>query len=179
VLDGGKGHDDFIGSEGSDRIRARDGQSDSISCYGGRDSVSADGHDFVAGGRDTGRCERIRRRGAAAAVAVGEPFVNDADPITVNPKGQISLAIGCPVDGPRGCRGRLIAAVDGVSLGTHRFAVKRGDNSLPTLTVPADRRAGLLGRPALSLTTTVVSRDRRGRRRSVRDRFTVKFRAGP
>ena len=175
VLDGGSGHDDFIGSEGSDRIRARDGQSDSISCYRGRDRVSADGHDFVAGDRDTGRCERVRRRGAAVAVAVGEPFVNDPGPLSVNsPGGQTGFSVACPVDGPRICRGSVIATLEGFPLGRRAFRLRRGRSKDLSFTAPPGRRQELLSRPRLRLRARVVSHDRRGRARSVRDRFAVK-----
>lgn len=174
VLDGGSGHDDFIGSDGGDRIRARDGQSDSISCYRGRDSVLADGHDFVAVGRDTGRCERVHRRGAAAAVAVGEPFLNDAGPLTVtSPGGVIGFDVACSSGGPRVCRGTVAVSLGGVALGRRAFRVRRGTGKHLAFTVPAARRAELLARPALTLRAGVVSRDRRGRKRSVRDRFGV------
>jgi Ca2+-binding RTX toxin-like protein len=175
VLDGGSGHDDFIGSEGGDRIRARDGQSDSISCYRGRDSVNADGHDFVAGDRDTGRCERVRRRGAAVAVAVGEPFVNDPGPLSVNsPDGTTGFSVACPVDGPRICRGSVTATLEGFPLGTRTFRLRRGSSKDLSFTVPAGGRQQLLARSELRLRARVVSRDRRRHRRTVRDSFAVK-----
>jgi RTX calcium-binding nonapeptide repeat (4 copies) len=164
VLDGGRGHDDFIGSEGADRIRARDGQSDSISCYRGRDRVSADGHDFVAGG-ENGHCERVRRRGAALAAAVGEPFVNDPGPLTVNKHdGKLGLSVGCPADGPRTCRGKVRAKLGGSALGTRTFRLRRGGSGDFTFTVPAGRR-----RNGQKLTARVASRGR-----TVRDRFAVR-----
>jgi hypothetical protein len=177
VLDGGSGHDDFIGSDGGDHIRARDGESDSISCYRGRDRVSADGHDFVARGRGAARCERVRRRGAAAAVAVGEPFVNDPGPLTVNrPDGQTGFSVACPADGPRVCRGSVTATLEGFPLGRRSFKLRRGRARDLTFTVPPGQRQQLLSRPRLRLKATVRSRDRRGRRRSVSDVFAVRVR---
>jgi hypothetical protein len=165
VLDGGRGHDDFIGSEGGDRIRARDGQSDSIGCYRGRDSVAADGHDFVAGGRDEGRCERVRRRGAARAVAVGEPFLNDPGPLTVNkPDGQTGLSVGCSADGPRTCTGRVSVAIGGVAIGSRPFRLRRGTSKDFTFTVPTAQRT-----EGLKLTANVSSRGK-----TVRDAFAVR-----
>jgi Ca2+-binding RTX toxin-like protein len=174
VLDGGSGHDDFLGGRGGDRIRARDGESDSIACYGGRDGATVDGHDYVSAGSGFGRCERVRRRGAAVAEAVGLPFANDGGPLNLSADdGSVGVSVGCPVDGPRVCRGAIAATIGGVVLGRRTFRVRRGHDAAFTFTVPADRRAALLGRPKLTLRATVTSRDRSGHRRSVRDRFAV------
>jgi hypothetical protein len=165
-LDGGRGHDDFIGSDGGDRILARDRESDSISCYRGRDLVVADSHDFVAGGSDVGRCERIHRRGRATAVAVGLPFANDPGPLAVDTAGVTSFSVACPVDGPRVCRGTVTAAMNGVALGSLPFRVGRGHSDERTFTVPASERARVLASPRLRLTATI---------RSVRERFAVRL----
>ena len=56
-LIGGRGSDDLTGGNGADRIRARDGERDTVKCGRGRDRVIADRRDRVRGD-----CERVRIR---------------------------------------------------------------------------------------------------------------------
>lgn len=56
LLDGGPGPDVVFGGEGEDTIMARDGEVDRIECGGGRDSVTVDLGDVVAGD-----CENVAK----------------------------------------------------------------------------------------------------------------------
>ena len=56
ALSGGAGLDLLLGGDGSDRASARDGRRDGVECGSGRDSVSGDRRDRIAGD-----CERKRR----------------------------------------------------------------------------------------------------------------------
>ncbi|MDX6732905.1 MAG: hypothetical protein QOC54_2853, partial [Baekduia sp.] len=53
---GGSGNDTIIGGNGNDAISARDGEVDTIRCGAGRDRVTADAGDRVAGD-----CEVVAR----------------------------------------------------------------------------------------------------------------------
>jgi Ca2+-binding RTX toxin-like protein len=56
VISGGKGHDVMAGGAGRDRILAKDGQRDVITCGAGDDHVRADRSDSVSGD-----CEHVAR----------------------------------------------------------------------------------------------------------------------
>ena len=120
---GGAGQDQLTGGSGDNAIRATDGDGDAVDCLGGRDAVSVDELDHVSA--RYGRCERIRRRGPAAAVlsSVGAQFVNTV----VESLGRsIELHVGCPADGPPRCAGRLELFLDGARLSRLRLAPAAG-----------------------------------------------------
>jgi len=174
-LDGGRGDDLVVGNSGSnrvkggpgfdrikvgrgaDRIDARDRATDDISCGGGRDLLRIDRLDFFVRG-----CERVRRKGSPAAVALSFVFVED-----IRGPGSLKSEIACPRDGPRRCRGRVIIRLGARTIGTERFDLGRGE----VKDVSAElRESDSLRAPAL---VRVRSRDRSGRLRETGRRRLV------
>jgi hypothetical protein len=142
VIRGGPGFDRLSGQGGADVLRARDGGADAVFCGKGRDRASIDGLDFIPRG-----CERHRRRRGAAAVLIQRESESDSD------SGTASFRIGCPVDGPRRCKGQLyLRERDGTRHRRHRFALARGGVGSETFEIQE-------GDVKLKL----VTRDRRGR----------------
>ena len=161
VLSGGRGQDQLWGGARGDSIRARDGEADALYCFGGRDRVTADAHDFVSGERGNGRCERLRRRGRAAAVlaTVGPVFVN-----TVFPPGggtSIEISVGCPADGPRRCVGRLRVLQGGQALHDKPFRVRRGQEGRRVVVrISRELREQVAREERVTLSSIVTSRVR-------------------
>ena len=163
ALRGGPGQDLLSGGSGRNSIRAADGEADRVECFRGRDRVAADALDFVASerGEVPGRCERIRRRGAAAAVlaSAGPQFVN-----TVTPFRTIELEIGCSGDGPRRCSGTAEFLLDGRRHFRASFRrVRRGRDKRLLLPTPQPLRERVGREGEVTLEAVVRSRDRRGR----------------
>jgi RTX calcium-binding nonapeptide repeat (4 copies) len=156
VINGGRGQDQIEGGSRRDSIRAGDGEADAVRCSGGRDRVSVDGHDFVSG------CERIRRRGRAAAVlaTVGPVWVN-----TVSPRagGRVELSVGCPTDGPRVCRGRLRLLHGGRKIHDKAFRLRRGRTRGQRLRISDELRGQVTRDRRVTLVSRISSRGRRGR----------------
>lgn len=156
----GSGPDTVFAGPGADRVFARDRSVDDIECDSGRDRLRLDGLDFFANDDASGRCERIRRRGAAAAVPFDVLFGS-----SVSNDRRVSLRIACPGDGPRTCRGhsRLLAGGEVIS-DSPDFAVRRnqfGDGVVHTLTAAGFRRIPV--RTPLRVIQEVTSRGKDGR----------------
>lgn len=142
VLSAGPGFDRLHGRGGGDVLRARDGGPDAVFCDKGRDRASIDGLDFIPRG-----CERHRRRRGAAAVLIQRESESDDTSMTT------SFRIGCPIDGPRRCKGLLyLRERDRTRRRPHRFSIARGRIGVEVF-------ESVDGRVRLKL----VTRDRRGR----------------
>ena len=162
LLVGGPGQDQLDGGPGRDAIRAADGDADRVTCGRGGDRVLADGHDFVAGPATdfAGRCERIARRGPAAAVvsSVGPRFVNTTGSFPV------LLEIGCSADGRLLCQGQLdVRDGDRVLLSTG-FQAARGAERGVRLRLPADLIARVASEGFVTISATVTSAGQQVRR---------------
>jgi Ca2+-binding RTX toxin-like protein len=142
ILRGGSGFDRLHGRGGADDLRARDGGPDAVFCDKGRDRAGIDTGDFIPKG-----CERNRRRRRAAAVLIQRESESDSDSTTAG------FQIGCPIDGPRRCKGRLyLSERGGTRHPPHRFSLARGG-------VGSERFEIVEGDVKL----TLITRDRRGR----------------
>jgi len=146
----GPGQDDLTLYRGNERVNLRDRSIDTVECGRGRDRVKLDRQDFA-----WDRCERTRRRGAAAAVALA----TDADARFEGDPDQPFVTIGCPLDGPRACRGTASILLRGRRTARKRFRIRRG--RVKELKFRPSLLRQLEGKP---VRIVVRSRDRRGRR---------------
>jgi Ca2+-binding RTX toxin-like protein len=162
LLVGGPGQDQIDGGPGRDAIRAADGEADRVTCGRGVDRVVADGHDFVAGPATdfAGRCDRIARRGRAAAVlsSVGPRFVNTTGSFPV------LLEVGCPADGRPLCQGQLDVRDGDRVLLSAGFQAVRGAERGVRLRLPADLVARVASEGFVTISATVTSAGRQVRR---------------
>jgi hemolysin type calcium-binding protein len=110
----GPGRDIAQSGAGDDRIAARDGAFDRISCGGGRDTVTLDRLDFPG---ESCFGSRLRRSGAPRALPLeGILGVNN----------RLRLEVACPSDSRRACRGTVVAKLGKATIGRRRFRVARG-----------------------------------------------------
>lgn len=145
----GPGHDTATGQGGGDTISARDGSADSAQCGAGADGARLDELDFA--GRS---CERVRRRGTAAAV-----------PVKVV---SFGVDIGCPVDGPAVCRGVVSIRYRGKLRSRRRFGpIRKGRVRYVFFSKGLDRYENKV------VAVIVRSKDRRGRSRTITRRGLV------
>lgn len=126
ALDGRLGDDVLIGGDGADRFRARDGDHDIVFCGRGGDRLAVDAIDFISGS-----CELRRRASAAEATLLStsyRSFNGRPTPGLVGTPfpGHGAINVGCPVDGPRRCRGSVTITRGRKPLAADRFSIWRG-----------------------------------------------------
>jgi Ca2+-binding RTX toxin-like protein len=141
---------------GNDRVEARDGEADSITCGAGRDLVVADAADVVAPD-----CEEVQRGGAAPGPGGGGPQPGRS---AVRPRARIAVA-GPPRLRTALARG-LLVRLTGLRAGA-RTTVRAhaGRTVVATGRASADRR----GRATVRLRFTAAAR------RSLRAKATVRL----
>jgi hypothetical protein len=190
---GGASGFDLRTGDGDDKVAARNGGADKISCGSGTDSVSADSQDTVSSD-----CESVDR-GATVAPATptgtnapptggtsdppvggdsGHSGLNEADPtvniappvipsqtVKVSPSGVAAVQVVCPVDAGT-CRGTvaLVLARPGAHV-KHRIVAAATKSGITLGSAKFTAKAGT--KPFVQ-----VRLNRRGRRRIVRTRHT-------
>ncbi len=159
-LGGGVGQDRVSGGGGDDELRVRDGGADSVLCSRGFDRVVADTRDFFrrVGTED---CEVFTRPQPVAALIPGE-FEVYAPTTLYASQGFTAVAVACPADAPRVCRGRVLVTRRGRLLAAGSFARHQNKvaDTFPNLTPLGRKSLRRFGR--VRVTIVVVSRDRRG-----------------
>ena len=160
----GPGRDNVMGSDGPDRIHARDGEFDDLTCNGGRDTIVLDAVDFYENDEDLGgRCERVRRRGLARAFPLEAVAFLTADYeayIGTRGPNELEVSMACPYDAPRTCAETVIVSDRRGVVSQEEF--DEGSRGKIDYSLRVPNRA--LRRLAKWARITVVSHDRRGRR---------------
>ena len=145
TVDGGPGTDliegdatGALGSPGSDTIRSRDGERDTVTCGFGSDSVTADEIDVI----EAVECESVDKAGAGSGGGSGPTIGSNPEP---QPDGTPGVAVAAASSIKFS---KLLSKVGGAFL----FAVSGPCSAVLKLTVAAaDARRAKLGRGAVTL----------------------------
>ena len=160
VIDAGPGRDEVWVWGGNDVIRTRDGQPDKVDCYTGRDVLTADGRDGSAGVQGTdgplSDCDRVKRR--------GEPFPAPIEFYGWEYDRYVTVAYGCPSDGPRLCVGAMALRRGGCLIARRPLRDPAGTWGTVDFPLGYRRIARLVDK---DIRVTIRWRDRAGRMRSV------------
>jgi hypothetical protein len=159
VIRAGPGRDLVLGWSGNDVLRTRDGETDSVVCDAGRDTLIADGRDESDVSLSDGPltdCERIHRR--------GEPLLGPFFTQAWEGESYVSVVFACPPDGPRQCGGTLALRRSGRLIARRPLRERAGNWGLVELPLGRRRIRRLLDK---DVRLTIRWRDRSGRFRSV------------
>jgi hypothetical protein len=159
VINPGPGRDYVDAVGGNDVIRTLDGQTDTVLCWSGRDSLVADGRDepqfFLRQIDPFADCERLRRR--------GEPLVGPFRFALWEGSDYLTVLSGCPPDGPVLCVGTVALRRDGHLIARRRLRARAGNWEFTYFELGWRRIAEL---PEKGIRITIRWRDRGGHMRS-------------
>jgi hypothetical protein len=145
TINGGDGGDTLSGAGDADRIEARDGVIDQISCGSGSDTVIADLADFFTGSATLPR----RNRNGLDCESITTFAVDDGPP--ARPlgrllrvlRGRASVVVACPRNARIACRGTLSARRGGIRgqiLGRVGYSARLGGRTTVAVRVGNPRR---------------------------------------
>ena len=183
VLDGGPGVDQFMGDRtetnviaiGNDQIRARDGNSEPVSCGIGADTAQVDASDVV-----DPSCESVQRGAVAFGaktrvtlqLAIGK--IRASGPIAVRVVNANGFAITGTISGQT-TKPVTVSRKRRVKLKTKSFRVAANSRKTVKLKLPATLKRTLKRTGKLSLQLTGRVKDPAGNARTVKKKVTPKL----
>ncbi|MBJ7331617.1 MAG: hypothetical protein JHC95_17110 [Solirubrobacteraceae bacterium] len=168
TLTGSDGRNVLDGGPGGDTILARDGQTDTVVCGSGTDSVVADAADVVAAD-----CESVDQPAAPGPVTIvlpgevvtvpgsGQPtgalrVTLGGGTLKADRRGRIKIAVRCPAQ-TAACTGTLALRSGKRTIATKPFKVAPGKTATVTFTLSKALRAKLRRAKKLKLGLTATS----------------------